>query len=49
MYLTWIKHQYYDLGRSIQDIADDQHESMMTIKKWVDKLEDGPKDLGAKK
>ena len=37
---TWLKHQYYDLGRSIQDIANDQHVSMMTIKKWVDKLED---------
>jgi len=49
MDLTWLKHQYYNLGRSIQDIADDQHESMMTIKKWIDKLEDGSKDLGAKK
>ncbi len=37
--LTWLNHQYYDLGRSFQDIADDQGVSMMTIRKWVDKIE----------
>lgn len=39
MNLTWLNHQYYDLGRSLQDIADDQGVSMMTINKWVDKIE----------
>jgi len=37
--LTWLNHQYYELGRSLQDIADDQGVSMMTISKWVDKIE----------
>ena len=37
--LDWLKHQYYDLGRTIQDIADDQNVSMITIRKWLDKLE----------
>ncbi|MBA7554200.1 hypothetical protein ES705_46812 [subsurface metagenome] len=36
---TWLNHQYYELGRSLQDIANDQGVSMMTIKKWVDNLE----------
>jgi len=39
MNLTWLNHQYYDLGRSLQDIADDQGVSMMIINKWVDKIE----------
>jgi len=37
--LTWLKHYYYDLGMSLQNIANDQGVSMMTIKKWVDKIE----------
>ena len=37
--LDWLKHQYYDLGRTIQDIADEQNVSMITIKKWLDELE----------
>ena len=43
--LEWLKYQYYDLGRSIQDIADDQGESMVLIRKWLDKLESPPEDL----
>ncbi|MHA1985459.1 MAG: hypothetical protein ACW98D_02360 [Promethearchaeota archaeon] len=39
MNLTWLNRQYYELGRSLQDIADDQGVSMMTINKWVDKIE----------
>jgi hypothetical protein len=35
----WLKHQYYDLGNSIQNIADDQGVSMMTIRKWIDEIE----------
>ena len=38
MDLKWLEKQYYDLNKSIQDIADDQHVSMMTIKKWIDKI-----------
>ena len=37
--LDWLKHQYYDLGRTIQDIADEQNVSMITIKKWLEELE----------
>ena len=35
----WLKHQYYELGRSIQDIADELDESMITIKKWLDEID----------
>jgi len=37
--IKWLKHQYYDLGRSIQDIADDQDVSMITVRKVLDKIE----------
>ncbi len=43
----WLKHQYYDLGRKLQNIANEQNVSMFTIKKWVDKLDDDNKDLDA--
>jgi hypothetical protein len=43
---SWLKHQYYDLGISLQDIANEQHVSMMTIRKWVDKLGVVSEDLG---
>ena len=33
--LDWVKYQYYDLGRSIQDIADDLGESMIGIRKLL--------------
>ena len=39
MNLDWLKHQHYDLGRTIQDIADEQNVSMIVIRKWLDKLE----------
>ncbi|MFX1279375.1 MAG: hypothetical protein ACFFA3_08155 [Promethearchaeota archaeon] len=35
----WLNHQYNELRRSLQDIAIDQGVSMITIKKWVDKLD----------
>ncbi len=41
----WLKHQYHDLGRSLQNIANEQNVSMFTIKKWVDKLDDDNKDV----
>jgi len=37
--LEWIKTQYYDLGRTIQDIADDLDESMITVRKNLDEIE----------
>ena len=37
--VNWLKHQYYDLGRTVQDIADEQNVSMIVIRKWVDKLQ----------
>ncbi|MFX0024419.1 MAG: hypothetical protein ACFE9S_19025, partial [Candidatus Hermodarchaeota archaeon] len=35
----WLKHQYFDLEKSLQEIAIEQHVSMITIQKWVEKLE----------
>jgi len=37
--LKWLKHQYYDLGRSIQEIADELNESIITIRKWLDNID----------
>jgi len=37
--LEWIKTQYYDLNRTIQDIADDFGESMITVRKYLDEIE----------
>jgi len=37
--LEWIKTQYYDLGRTIQDIANDLDESMITVRKNLDEIE----------
>jgi len=37
--LEWIKTQYYDLNRTIQDIADDLGESMMTVRKFLNEIE----------
>jgi len=48
MNLKWLNHQYYELGRSLQDIANDQGVSMITIKKWVDKLDVASVVVGAK-
>ena len=45
---SWLKHQYYDLGKSLQDIADEQNVSMITIRKWVDKLGLASEDLNYK-
>ncbi|MBA7525843.1 hypothetical protein ES705_18001 [subsurface metagenome] len=47
MNLKWLNHQYYELGKSLQDLANDQGVSMMTIKKWVDKLDDVSVDTNA--
>ncbi|MFX1344293.1 MAG: zinc ribbon domain-containing protein [Promethearchaeota archaeon] len=33
--LDWLKYQYYDLGRSMQDIADELGHSMMRIRKLL--------------
>ena len=37
--LEWIKRQYYDLNRTIQDIADDLRVSMMTVRKHLNEIE----------
>ena len=37
--LEWIKTQYYDLNRTIQDIANDLGESMMTVRKYLNEIE----------
>lgn len=39
MDLEWLNHQYNELGMTLQDIAINQGVSMITVKKWVDKLE----------
>ncbi|MFX1281476.1 MAG: hypothetical protein ACFFA3_19160 [Promethearchaeota archaeon] len=36
--LEWLRRQYYELGWSLQDIANDQGVSMVTVKRWIDKL-----------
>lgn len=36
--LDWLRYQYHDLGKSIQDIAHDQGVSMITIKEWLEKI-----------
>lgn len=35
--LGWLRHQHYELGKSIQDIANEQGVSMIVIRKWLDK------------
>lgn len=49
---AWLKHHYYELGWSFQDIADNQGVSMMIVKNWVDKLKNKNlnhhQDLGVK-
>ena len=47
MNINWLNHQYYELGRSLQVIANDQGVSVMTVKKWVDKLDVASVDVGA--
>jgi len=37
--LKWVKKQYFDLKRTIQDIANDLGESMISVKKYLDELE----------
>ena len=44
----WLKHQFYDLGRSIQDIANEQGVSMITIRKWLDMSEEKKQELRKK-
>ncbi len=44
----WLKYQYHDLGRSIQDIADELKVSMMNIRKRLNDIENNKK-LGEKR
>lgn len=48
MNLNWLKHQYFDLGKTLQDIATNQNVSLLKIKRWVDKLDNASNDLGDK-
>ena len=41
--LKWLHHQYYDLGKNIQTIADEKNVSMMTVQKWLEKLKNTEK------
>ncbi|MBY8981191.1 MAG: hypothetical protein KGD72_12440 [Candidatus Lokiarchaeota archaeon] len=41
--MEWIKIQHYDLKRTIQDIADDSGESMLTVKNFLREIEDQEK------
>lgn len=34
----WLRRQYYESGKTIQEIANNQGVSMITIRKWIDKL-----------
>ena len=36
--LQWLERQYYELKKSIQEIASEQNESMITIKKYIKKI-----------
>ena len=37
--LVWLRTQVYDLNRSIQEIADEQNTSVITIHNWIKKLD----------
>jgi hypothetical protein len=37
--LEWVKTQHYDLNRTIQDIAEDFGESMITIRNYLNEIE----------
>ena len=42
---AWLKHQFHELGRSIQDIATEQGVSIITIRKWLDISEEEKQKL----
>lgn len=44
----WLKHQFYELGRSIQDIANKEGVSMITIRKWLEMSEEEKQELRRK-
>ncbi len=37
--IEWIKTQHYDLKRNIQEIAEDSGESMLSVRKYLDEIE----------
>ena len=37
--LKWLEKQHFELNKSIQQIADEQNVSMITIRAWIDKIE----------
>ncbi|MFX1503797.1 MAG: hypothetical protein ACFFDH_22740 [Promethearchaeota archaeon] len=46
MNAKWLRYQYFNKGKTIQDIANDQGVSMITIKKWLDKFESSSEENG---
>ncbi|TES97566.1 MAG: hypothetical protein E3J90_06745 [Promethearchaeota archaeon] len=42
--LQWLEIQHYELKKSIQEIASEQNVSMMTIKKFIEKIDRKQKD-----
>lgn len=46
MNLAWLREQYYELGRNVQDIATDQGVTRGTIEKWLYKLDVESAGLG---
>lgn len=43
--LQWLEIQHYELKKSIQEIASEQNVSMITIKKYVEKIDRKQKDI----
>ncbi len=37
--LKWLENQHFELNKSIQQIANEQNVSMMTIREWINKIE----------
>lgn len=46
---SWLRHQYYELGRILQDISSEQGIYIGEIKEWVDKLDDSSSEGGDEK
>lgn len=43
--LQWLEIQHYELKKSIQEIANEQNASMITIKKYIEKIDRKQEDL----
>lgn len=47
--LEWIKTEYYDFHRNLQEIAEDLGESMITVRNYLDEIESQDKSKNEKK